>query len=166
MENQELQTLTEKISIELFGLCFIHKAVFNPRLKTTGGRYLLHSHNIEINKKYLEQLGYDEMVGIIKHELCHYHLHLAGRGYRHRDADFRALLKKVDAPRFCGQLPERSVKRRNSKILVYECTVCGTSYKRKRSMNTARYVCGKCRGKLVKVNEIAAADMPGIAGKI
>ena len=63
---------------------FIHQALFNPRLITTGGRYLLYSHNIEINKKYLDQLGMDELIGIIKHELCHYHLHLEGKGYKHR----------------------------------------------------------------------------------
>ncbi|RDU34826.1 SprT family protein [Neobacillus piezotolerans] len=153
MENQELQELTEKISQEQFGLPFLHKAVFNPRLRTTGGRYLLKSHDIEINKRYLEQLGYEEMIGIIKHELCHYHLHLRGKGYKHRDADFRALLKKVGAPRFCGQLPESGATNKSKKIIVYECSGCGIVFKRRRSINTARYVCGKCRGKLRKVKE-------------
>jgi len=158
MENPELQVLTEKVSEELFGLPFVHKAVFNPRLKTTGGRYLLKSHNIEINKRYLEQLGYDELVGIIKHELCHYHLHLAGKGYKHRDADFRALLKQVGAPRFCGQLPEKTAARKSGKIIVYECTACRTAYNRKRNMDISRYVCGKCRGKLRKVKEIYSSS--------
>ena len=27
----------------------------------------------------------EELIGIIKHELCHYHLHLEGKGYQHRD---------------------------------------------------------------------------------
>ncbi|WP_059171499.1 SprT family protein [Bacillus sp. FJAT-27445] len=156
MENSELQALTENISLEHFGLRFIHKAIFNPRLRTTGGRYLLKSHNIEINKRYLEELGYDEMIGIIKHELCHYHLHTRGKGYRHRDADFRALLKKVGAPRFCGQLPENEAKKRSGKVVVYQCAGCGILFKRRRSINTARYVCGKCRGELRKVKEMSA----------
>ena len=80
MEQQELQSLVEKISVESFGKPFRHIASFNPRLRSTGGRYLLGTHNIEINKKYYEQLGVKELVGIIKHELCHYHLHLEGRG--------------------------------------------------------------------------------------
>ncbi|OCA89366.1 SprT family protein [Bacillus sp. FJAT-27225] len=154
MENHELQKLTEELSLQLFGIPFKHEAIFNPRLKTTGGRYLLNTHNIEINRKYLDQLGFDEMVGIIKHELCHYHLHLAGKGYRHRDADFRLLLKKVDAPRFCGQLPEKQMKRRSGKIITYECAACGTTYQRKRKLDVSRYVCGKCRGKLRKVEEV------------
>ncbi|WP_043934347.1 SprT family protein [Bacillus sp. EB01] len=154
MENHELQNLTETLSLQHFGIPFKHKAVFNPRLKTTGGRYLLKSHNIEINKKYLEQLGFDEMVGIIKHELCHYHLHLRGLGYQHKDPEFKALLKQVDAPRFCGQLPENQEKRSNRKVLIYECSSCGATYQRKRALNTSRYVCGKCRGKLLKIKEI------------
>lgn len=35
------------------------------------------------------------MERIIKHELCHYHLHLRGMGYKHRDADFKTLLAQV-----------------------------------------------------------------------
>lgn len=55
---------------------FRHQAVFNARLRTTGGRYLLKSHNIEMNPKYLENFGLAYFIGIMKHELCHYHLHL------------------------------------------------------------------------------------------
>ncbi|WP_462412657.1 SprT family protein [Neobacillus sp. Marseille-QA0830] len=156
MENKELQLLVEAISIELFGKPFKHKASFNPRLKSTGGRYLLGTHNIEINKKYLEQLGKEELIGIIKHELCHYHLHLEGRGYQHRDADFKTLLKRVRAPRYCNQLPEQKHKRRASKILIYKCTNCNLAYQRKRKIDTGRYVCGKCRGKLVLAKEYSA----------
>jgi SprT-like protein len=154
MQNNELQILVEKISLELFGKPFKHKATFNSKLRTTGGRYLLGTHNIEINRKYLEQLGETELIGIIKHELCHYHLHLEGRGYQHRDADFKFLLKKVGAPRYCNRLTEMPKKRTSKKLLIYQCTKCNLQYKRRKSINTSRYVCGKCRGKLKKVAEI------------
>ncbi|WP_413304481.1 SprT family protein [Bacillus sp. 1P10SD] len=154
MTEQELQILVEKISSESFGKPFCHRATFNPRLRSTGGRYLLGTHNIEINRKYLDQLGEDELVGIIKHELCHYHLHIEGKGYQHKDSDFKALLKKVKAPRFCSQLPDKKVKRSVKKLLIYQCSNCQLTYTRKRSINTSRYVCGKCRGKLVKTKEI------------
>ena len=154
MNDSELQLLVEKISIESFGKRFKHKASFNSRLRTAGGRYLLNTHHIEINKKYLEQLGEKELIGIIKHELCHYHLHLEGKGHQHRDMDFKLLLKKVGAPRFCNQLPEAKVKHAVKKILFYQCTNCRLSYQRKRKIDTGRYVCGKCKGKLVKVKEI------------
>lgn len=154
MEDHELQQLVKTISIDFFGKPFRHQAFFNPRLRSTGGRYLLGTHNIEINKKYLIQLGEDELIGIIKHELCHYHLHLEGRGYQHRDPDFKVLLKKVGGPRFCNKLPDAPKKRTLKKILLYECTQCHLQYKRKRSINTSRYVCGKCRGKLIKKQEL------------
>jgi SprT-like protein len=154
MEESELQRLVENISIDAFGKPFKHKAFFNPRLRSTGGRYLLGTHNIEINKKYLEHFGKPELIGIIKHELCHYHLHLEGKGYQHRDIEFKWLLKKVGAPRFCTPLPEVVSKRKVKKVLLYKCTSCNLTYKRKRSIDTNRYVCGKCRGKLVKVKEL------------
>lgn len=154
MDDSSLQTLVEKISIESFRKPFKHEASFNPRLKSTGGRYLLSTHNIEINRKYLEQLGEKELIGIILHELCHYHLHLEGKGYQHRDQDFKALMKKVGAPRFCTQLPERKEKRSLKKVLIYQCTKCKLSYQRKRSIDTNKYVCGKCKGKLTKIQEL------------
>jgi SprT-like protein len=154
MTDQELHDLIVKISAEQFHKPFRHKAFFNPRLRTTGGRYMLRSHNIEINKKYFEQLGEQELIGIIKHELCHYHLHLEGKGYKHRDKDFRDLLKEVGAPRFCSVLPDVKKRKSKQKILFYQCSNCKLMYRRKRSINTSKYVCGKCRGKLVKVREM------------
>ena len=112
MDEQEIQRLVEEVSLQYFEVPFLHKAVFNNRLRTTGGRYLLKSHNIELNYRYYEVYGEEELVGIIKHELCHYHLHIAGRGYKHRDRDFRELLKKVDAPRFCKQMINEEKEKR------------------------------------------------------
>jgi SprT-like protein len=153
MDNHELQMLVEEISNTYFEKPFRHKAVFNTRLRTTGGRYLLKSHNIEMNKKYLEQLGKEELIGIIKHELCHYHLHLEGRGYKHSDRDFKSLLDKVGAPRFCSTLPETLEKRKRQNSVTYLCTECSQVYKRKRKLDTKKYVCGRCRGKLALVGE-------------
>lgn len=146
MTNEELQALTEKISRDYFSKTFRHEAYFNPRLRTTGGRYMLGSHNIEINRKYYEEHGIEELKGIIKHELCHYHLHLEGKGYQHRDRDFRELMIKVGAPRHCTPLAEE--KRKMAPKRVYICTECGHQYERQRRVNTNRYSCGRCRGRL------------------
>jgi SprT-like protein len=146
MENSELQELVEDISKRHFGKPFRHTAFFNKRLRTTGGRYMLRSHNIELNSKYLEEHGMGELVGIIKHELCHYHLHIEGKGYKHRDKDFRDLMTKVEAPRHCS--PLQSQAKKEQKVLLYMCTGCSLSYRRRRRINTERYVCGKCRGRL------------------
>ncbi|WP_227396516.1 SprT family protein [Jeotgalibacillus aurantiacus] len=147
MNNEELQQLTQQISLHDFQRTFKHKAYFNKRLRTTGGRYMLDSHNIEMNHKYLDEHGMDELIGIIKHELAHYHLHIEGRGYQHKDRDFRELIKKVGAPRFCTPLPSE-LKKRVQSFKVYACSVCKQPYHRKRRINTAKYVCGKCGGKL------------------
>jgi SprT-like protein len=151
MTNDELQTLVEEISLQYFHKPFRHRAYFNPRLRTTGGRYMLGSHNIDLNRKYLKEHGTAELVGIIKHELCHYHLHIEGRGYKHGDPDFRNLLQKVDAPRHCSAL---TTTNRNQRNLIYSCSKCNLTFKRKRRINTSKYVCGRCKGKLVFREEI------------
>ncbi|MFM1655687.1 SprT family protein [Brevibacillus sp. B_LB10_24] len=146
MTDQELQKLVEKISLQFFYKPFRHLARFNSRLKTTGGRYLLRSHDIELNPRHLQEHGMEELIGIIKHELCHYHLHLSGQGYRHGDKAFRSLLQQVGGSRYCSQVSG------GQRVLPYKyvliCRDCGMSYKRKRKVDPARFVCGRCRGKL------------------
>lgn len=154
MDDLELQKLVEEISLQSFGKSFRHKAYFNGRLRSTGGRYMLNTHNIEINRKYLDQLGHDELTGIIKHELCHYHLHIEGKGYKHRDIDFRLLMKEVGAPRFCSPLPEKTKNNTKQQTVIYVCINCGQIYERRRKINVQKYVCGKCKGKLKKVKEV------------
>ncbi|MCJ1655946.1 SprT family protein [Staphylococcus sp. NRL 16/872] len=144
MNNKGLQQLVETISLESFNRRFKHEAYFNKRLRTTGGRYLLSSHNIEINPKQYERFGRAALVDIIKHELCHYHLHLLGKGYKHRDEGFKRLSEKVKAPRYCKAL-ESYEQRAN---YIYKCASCGSEYMRIKKVDISRMRCGKCSGKL------------------
>ena len=146
MENEQLQQWVERISLMSFGIPFVHRATFNGRLRATGGRYFTRTHNIEISTLQLELHGPDEVEKIIKHELCHYHLHIGRRGYQHRDADFRQLLKQVGGTRFCKALPIASRKQPYRYKLV--CTSCSLEYLRKRKLDTRKFVCGQCKGKL------------------
>ena len=141
MNEHELQNLTEEISHTSFHREFMHKITYNRRLRSSGGRYLLKTGNIEINPLVEQELGLEALIGVIKHELCHYHLHQTGGGYRHRDADFKRLLHQVGGSRFVERMKEPN--------FIYECTACHHRYPRMRKMNTNRYVCGKCRGKLI-----------------
>ena len=141
MNEHELQNLTEEISRNSFHREFTHKITYNRRLRSSGGRYLLKTGNIEINPLVEQELGLEALIGVIKHELCHYHLHQTGGGYRHRDADFKRLLHQVGGSRFVERMKEPN--------FIYECTACHHRYPRMRKMNTNRYVCGKCRGKLI-----------------
>lgn len=141
MNEHELQQLTQDISRSSFHREFTHKITYNRRLRSSGGRYLLKTGNIEINPLVEQELGLEALIGVIKHELCHYHLHQTGGGYRHRDADFKCLLHQVGGSRFVERMKEPN--------FIYECTACHHRYPRMRKMNTNRYVCGKCRGKLI-----------------
>ncbi|MED1721233.1 SprT family protein [Brevibacillus parabrevis] len=146
MTDTELQELVEQISTQFFAKPFRHRARFNSRLRTTGGRYLLRSHDIELNPKHLAEHGEGELIAIIKHELCHYHLHLEKKGYRHIDQDFRRLLAQVGGSRYCQQVGSgRAVMPFRYELA---CHSCGMTYKRKRRMDPSRYRCGRCRGTL------------------
>lgn len=143
--NDSLQAYVEAVSEEWFHHPFRHRATFNSRLRTTGGRYHLQTHHLDFNPKILDVFGEAVFLGIVKHELCHYHLHIAGRGYQHRDADFHKLLKKVGGLRYTPSLEQKSGV---AKRWHYQCSHCGQSYYRKRRVNTSSYCCGRCHGKL------------------
>jgi SprT-like protein len=145
MTDEALQQWVESVSLRFFQKPFLHKARFNSRLRTTGGRLLLKTHDIEINPRQLEMHGAAETERIIKHELCHYHLHLAGKGYRHSDADFKRLLLQVGGSRYCRPTAERKTLSFKYRLT---CQQCGMRYKRKRLVDTRRFVCGRCHGRL------------------
>lgn len=150
MNQIELQQLVEKVSLASFGKPFKHRATFNARLKTTGGRYHLESHHLDFNEKVLEKFGMEEFLGVVKHELCHYHLHLEGRGYQHKDAEFKALLKVVGGSRFVQSLRKEKSKK---KYWVYYCQHCQTKLYRQRRFDIKKYVCGTCKGPLTLLEQ-------------
>ncbi|MFC2947770.1 SprT family protein [Virgibacillus sediminis] len=149
LNDKELYQLVDRISTEYFAKPFLHEVRFNKRLRTTGGRYIPARKVIELNPKYAEEMDRTEFEGIIKHELCHYHLHIEGKGYKHGDPEFKALLLQTGSPRHCNPLP--SQKNRHNHI--YICTKCGMEYKRVRRVNVKKYSCGRCKGKLKPVTQ-------------
>ena len=70
---------------------------------------MLSSHAIEVNPKHYEHFGREELISILKHELCHYHLHREGKGYKHSDREFKSLLRKVGGARHCQTLPDANL---------------------------------------------------------
>lgn len=148
LSEKQLQLLVEEISLRFFKKPFLHRAYYNRRLKTTGGRYHLGSHDIDFNPKVLEKYGLDELIGVIKHELCHYHLHLEKKGYQHKDKEFKELLAQTGGSRYVRPLVDK-----RSSFHMYQCQSCGAVIRRQRKINVARYVCGSCRGRLVLVAE-------------
>ncbi|WP_091742036.1 SprT family protein [Marininema mesophilum] len=147
MDAPTLQRWVETISLRDFGKPFRHHAQFNSRLRTTGGRYFLSDHRIEISPRHLQILGREIMDRIIRHELCHYHLHIEGKGYHHRDADFKDLLARVGGLRHTPPLPGIKSKRKGARY-VLTCQNCGQEAFRQRKMDPNRYRCGACHGPL------------------
>ncbi|MEI7027282.1 SprT family protein [Paenibacillus sp. y28] len=146
MDDRQLQEWVERVSLESFGRPFLHRATFNRRLRSSGGRYFTRSHNIDISWLQYVTHGAEEVERIIKHELCHYHLHLAKGGYQHRDSDFKELLAIVGGSRYCQ--PIAAVKRTEPYRYRLECTNCQMVYMRKRKLDIKKYGCGRCRSRL------------------
>ena len=149
MTEEELQKLVESISCQFFGRQFKHQVKINKRMTTTGGRYHLDDHHIEVNAHFLAPQYRQELIGIIKHELTHYHLHLTHKGYRHKDQDFNILLDKVGGSRYA---PDIGLRRKRKAKYLYVCTICGQQFVRVRRINLRRYGCGKCGGRLKLVS--------------
>lgn len=141
MTDQELQQMVEAISLAAFHRPFAHQATFNARLKTTGGRFHLQTQTLDFNPRLFAAVSPAQQAGVIKHELCHYHLFQEHRGYQHRDADFKQLLAAVGGSRYAPALPQLAK-------YCYQCQTCGQQYLRQRRMNVRRYACGRCGGKL------------------
>ena len=145
-KNRNLQELVAAISMKYFGKKFKHQAYYNKRLKTTGGRYHLNTGDIDINPLVETIHGQAELIGVIKHELCHYHLHQAGLPYQHKDREFKVLLQQVGGSRYVKNLQSTADYQK-----IYQCAKCQQQYYRQRMINTKKYACGKCRGKLVLI---------------
>ncbi|MDC3415241.1 SprT family protein [Aquibacillus sp. 3ASR75-11] len=149
MNQKVLEKLVNDLSLQFFDKPFTDNVAFNMRLRTTGGRYIPSKRKIELNPKYIHELGEEEFIGIVKHELCHYHLHIEGKGYQHKDQAFKELLKKTNSPRHCNPLPSTKDRKR----ILYRCKGCGHEYYRTRRIDVNKYRCGKCRGTLSYVEE-------------
>lgn len=148
MTDQELQRLVEQVSLTAFHRPFRHQARFNPRLKTTGGRYFIGDHHLDFNPKYAATLSPADFVGIVKHELCHYHLHLSGQPYQHRSPAFKTLLAQVGGSRYVPATAAPSRQAQHPARYQYRCQKCGQVYWRQRRINLQRFVCGRCQGQL------------------
>ncbi|GFH40666.1 SprT family protein [Pseudolactococcus insecticola] len=147
-KDDELLDFVRWVSQTDFGLPFEHAAKFNGRLRSTGGRFFPKDLHLDFNEKMYDQFSEDIFRQIVQHELVHYHLYRAGRGYKHRDQDFKKLLKEVGGLRFAPALEDSATR-----YLIYHCQQCGQTYPRRRKIDTKKYRCGKCGGRLQLENE-------------
>lgn len=148
MNNLDLVTFINKISLHYFGLPFKHNACWNSRLQTTGGRFFPKDCHLDFNPKMMKTPDFEK---IVLHELCHYHLYLQNKGYKHRDLEFKQLLAQVGGLRYAPQLETKNFR------LLYLCDTCGKCYLRQRKINTRKYRCGQCKGHLILINSKASS---------
>ena len=146
MTSVNLTDYVRQVSQEDFQRDFKHEAVWNTRLRTTGGRFFPKDGHLDFNPTIYQEFGLNIFRKIVRHELCHYHLYFERKGYRHKDKDFKDLLQAVDGLRYT---PTSKVNARAS-LKIYYCQACGQVFQRKRRINTQKYRCGKCRGRLLK----------------
>lgn len=135
--NEALTAHVKWLSLEKFNRAFTHKASFNSRLRTTGGRFFPKDCHLDFNPKMAQLPEFDK---IILHELTHYHLYIQKRGYHHQDAEFKQLLKAVGGLRYAPALTCPKWR--------YVCENCGSIYPRQRKIDPKKYRCGRCHGKL------------------
>ncbi|HSL94197.1 MAG TPA: SprT family protein [Bacillota bacterium] len=133
----DLQSMTERLSVECFGKPYLGQARLNPRLRTSAGRFLGGSEVIEVNPAYIDTHSEAGLIDTLKHELIHYHYPKAGHG-----PVFRREAARIGCSRFCAPLPGSAPR------LRYLCQSCGHIYLRKRRVDVRKYSCGKCQGKL------------------
>lgn len=136
-KNEALLAFVRWVSLVDFAKPFEHEARFNGRLRSTGGRFFPKDLHLDFNEKMYDAFSEDVFRQIVQHELVHYHLYRAGKGYRHRDADFKVLLAQVGGLRFAPALPD-------TPFLVYQCMSCKQVYQRRRKIDLKKYRCGKC----------------------
>ncbi|NQG96943.1 SprT family protein [Streptococcus suis] len=138
-----LTEYVKQVSLEDFGKEFRHVAVWNRRLRSTGGRFFSSDGHLDFNPKHLEEQGLEVFRKIVRHELCHYHLYFEKKGYRHKDKDFKELLVAVDGLRYVPSLQQTA-----KPFLHYPCQSCGQIYQRRRRIDLKKYRCGRCKGPL------------------
>ena len=61
---------------------------------------------------------------------------------------FKDLLVKVDGLRYAPKMQGQE-----DNYYLYQCQSCGRIYRRKRRVNTRKFGCGLCRGKLIFLNQ-------------
>lgn len=144
----DLTKYVELVSREDFGKEFRHVAIWNRRLRSTGGRFFPQDGHLDFNPKHLEEFGLAVFRQIVRHELCHYHLYFEKKGYRHGDRDFQELLQAVDGLRYAPRLQTK-----NQSMREYRCQSCGQLYQRKQRIDLKKYRCGRCRGHLMEVHQ-------------
>ncbi|MGV2994786.1 SprT-like domain-containing protein, partial [Streptococcus porcinus] len=77
-----LTKYVQEASLADFDKPFRHQAIWNSRLRSTGGRFFPRDGQLDFNPHLYQAFGEPVFRPIVRHDLCHYHLYFAKKGYR------------------------------------------------------------------------------------
>ena len=111
---------------------------------------------IAISKSLLEYYSLENIEGVIKHELCHYHLYKKGGNFSDGDKEFEDELKRIGSHSTC-------TLSRAGMMYTVKCSCCGKTVRKTpskgmvtRCINTRISVC--CEADLVQGEPIIIND--------
>lgn len=130
--------------------------LFYSSMVYKNGKRVRQPLKIAISKSLLEYYSLENIEGVIKHELCHYHLYKKGGNYCDGDKEFEDELKRIGSHSTC-------TLSRAGMIYTVKCSCCGKVVRKTpskgvvtRCINTRISVC--CEADLVKGEMIMVND--------
>lgn len=137
---------------EAYGMELVIPIELNGRLTRTLGRFHFNKRGsnrvpvkLDFAKKLLEFGTIEDIKGVIRHELIHYAMFVAGRPFHDGEEEFEAELVKYNAPA-TNVLRIKSPKL----VITHECG-CGNQWKQRRKMSSG-YLCSSCKTEIKEVS--------------
>jgi SprT-like protein len=148
--NELLRDLANKLSQRFWQKDCPIPVVWNGRLSKAMGRFLF-SHKgkkhlplrIEMSKHAAQFLTDDLFNAVLLHELCHYHLFVLGMPCDDHHPVFEKELRRV------GAISTNTVQIPQKGFQLF-CSQCKKSIGTRTRINTARYLSGCCKAKIIK----------------
>jgi len=118
--------------------------MWNPKLRTTFGRVMTRSKNVELSTKLWKIASHEERKEVVVHEMCHW-ADLQINGFTHHGPEWHAMmiLCGYDEPRIAHTLVKRKTKSVKCDCRIHE--VGETVFKRI-DRDSRRYRCIDCDG--------------------
>ncbi len=150
MNEEKLKRLADKLSRHFWDRPCRIPVIWNGRLKRSMGRFLFQAEGeqrkplrIELSKHAAAFINREIFVAVLLHELCHYHLFIAGKPFADHHPLFEKELRRVGAISTNQvQIPQKG----------YElfCQKCQRTLGLRKRINTQRYRSACCRAPILK----------------
>jgi SprT-like protein len=147
---EKLQALANKLSQHFWRQDCAIPVVWNGRLTKAMGRFLFSPQSkkplplrIEMSKHAAQFINREIFIAVLLHELCHYHLFIQGQPFDDHHPLFEKELRRVGAiSTNTVQIPQKGFQ--------LMCSKCKKKIGTRKRFNTARYLSGCCKAKVLK----------------